>query len=173
MDLQQQYATLILMMVSGAAMGTVHDVYRTSIKEWRLLRRFSVLWDILYWLFATVLVFTMLLGANHGDVRFAVFLLLAAGWWLYALLFRRLVVAVTTSLIRGILRVVRLIGSIVYRLLIVPVLFLFKLVWRTAKRINRMMEKIEVVLVWPIAFTGKSVARYFEKKEDEEDETNH
>ena len=87
MDLQQQYATLILMMVSGAAMGTVHDVYRTSIKEWRLLRRFSVLWDILYWLFATVFVFTMLLGANHGDVRFAVFLLLAAGWWLYALLF--------------------------------------------------------------------------------------
>ncbi len=67
---------------------------------------------------------------------------------------------------------VRLIGSMVYRLLIVPVLFLFKLVWEIAKRINRMLEKIELVLVWPIAFTEKSVARYFEKKEHEEDETN-
>ena len=173
MDLQQQYATLILMLLSGAAMGTVHDVYRTSIKEWRFLRRFSMLLDILYWFFATVLVFTMLLGANHGDVRFAVFLLLGAGWWLYALLFRRLVVAITTSIIRGILRVVRWIGTMVYRLLFVPVIFLFKLVWRTAKRVNRMMEKMEVILVWPIAFTGKSVARYFEKKEDDEDETNN
>lgn len=173
MDLQQQYATLVLMMLSGATMGTVHDVYRTAIKEWRFLRRFSALWDILYWLVATVFVFTMLLGANHGEVRFAVFLLLGAGWWLYALVLRRLVVAVTTTVIRAILSVMRWVWYLIFRMLILPIVVLLKFMWITAKRINQMMEKIEIVLVWPIAFTGKSVARYFEKKEDDDEGTNN
>ena len=172
MDLQQQYATITLMLLSGALMGAIYDVYRTSVKEWRFLRRFSALWDILFWLLATVFVFTMLLGANHGEVRPVVFLLLGAGWWLYALTLRILVVAVTTQVIRGILAVLRFFAGLFRILVITPLRFLFQLLWVIAGHINRLMERTEIILVWPIAWSGRRVIRFFDKKEDGEDETN-
>jgi len=172
-DLSQQYATLILMLLAGAVMGIVYDVYRTAIKEWRFLRNFSALWDILYWVVATVFVFTMLLGANHGDVRIVVFLLLGAGWWLYTLTIRTLVVAVTTTIIRAILAVIHWLMMLFYRVMVLPLLFLLKIMWGTIKRVNRVMGKIEIIIVWPIAFTGKSIIHLLEKKEDDDDETNN
>lgn len=173
MDLSQQYATLILMLLSGAVMGIVYDVYRTAIKEWRFLRNFSALWDVLYWVVATVFVFTMLLGANHGDVRIVVFVLLGAGWWLYTLTIRSLVVAVTTTIIRGILAVLHWLMMLFYRVVVLPLFFLFKVIWRTIKHVNRAMEKIEIIIVWPIAFTGKSIIHLLEKKEEDDDKTNN
>ena len=173
MDLSQQYATLILMLLSGAVMGIVHDVYRTAIKEWRFLRNFSALWDILYWVVATVFVFTMLLGANHGDVRLIVFVLLGAGWWLYTLTARALVVAVTTTIIRAILAVIHWLMMLFYRVIVLPLFFLFRVIWKIIKLVNRAMKKIEIIIVWPIAFTGKSIIHLLEKKENDDDETNN
>lgn len=176
MDLGQQYATITLMLIAGGALGAVHDAYRTSVKEWRLLRRFSVFWDLSFWLFATVFVFTLLLGANHGSVRLIVFLLLGAGWWLYAVTLRRLVVLVTAKIIRAILLVLRFVGRLVEVLVITPLRYLFLFVQALVRQTNHLMEHAEIVIVWPIAWTlmlsSRGIIRLFAKKEDGDEGTN-
>ncbi len=149
MELQAQYATAILMSGAGAILGAVYDIYRTSLKEWRFLRRFSALFDIAFWLFALIMVFTMLLGANDGDVRLVVFVLLAIGYTVYRLTVHPLVVGSTRMVIRFIQRVLYLCYRGFLIIVIQPIVFVVKAIAWVFSLIDRGLGATEPVIVWP------------------------
>jgi spore cortex biosynthesis protein YabQ len=78
-SLQVQFLTIGVMMASGAAMGILFDIYRVLAGQLRLPRLLVPAADLLYWAAATLLVFRNLLFSNHGELRFFVFIGLAAG----------------------------------------------------------------------------------------------
>ncbi|MHB1684576.1 MAG: spore cortex biosynthesis protein YabQ [Bacilli bacterium] len=157
MDLQAQYAAAILMAMAGAVMGAVHDVYRTSLKEWRFLKRFSPLFDLAYWLVATVFVFTLLLGANDGNVRLVMFFLLGAGWLVYYKTAHALVVASTRLVVRFVLLCLRLLYKTIQLLIFTPCLYTYRSIVLLGRFADRGLFRIEPVLVWPVVKTGHGV----------------
>ena len=90
MSLEAQYLTMVTMSISGALMGALYDMYQVLLKEWKFLRRFGAIFDFLYWIIASALVFSMLLFANYGDLRFYIFVILLLGYGIYRLLFQKI-----------------------------------------------------------------------------------
>lgn len=163
MELQMQYTMAILLSLAGAILGAVYDIYRTSLKEWRFLRRFSALFDISFWIFATVFVFTMLLGTSDGDVRIVVFVLLAVGLFIYRKTLHPLIVASTRILIRFVYQVFCFFWKMAMLCFVTPVRYLWFVFWVLLRRTDRTLQFLEPYLVWPVILLGRS-AFFLEKK---------
>lgn len=163
MDLTTQYATALLMTFSGAALGAVYDIYRTSLREWRFLRVFSAWFDFGFWVLALVLVFTALLGANHGDVRLVVFVLLALGWLAYYMTAHALVVSGTRFIVRLVLGLLRAAVGVLRTVLVLPALWAFRLLWGFARRAERVLSLLEPRVVWPVEWSGR-VSRWIARR---------
>lgn len=155
MDLTAQYATALLMTGAGVALSAVYDIYRTSLREWRFLRRFAALFDVSFWLFAVVFVFTMLLGANDGDVRIVVFVLLAIGAFIYYKTAHPLVVASTRLVVRFVYRALRLFCRVLVFLFVTPVVFAVRIGRRVWDLTDRGLLAVEPLVVWPVIQAGR------------------
>jgi spore cortex biosynthesis protein YabQ len=138
MGIASQYATALLLCSVGALLGAVHDVYRGALREWPVWRRLGPVLDLLFWVFATIFVFTVLLGTDDGDVRLIVFVLLAIGWLIYHKTAQPLVVASTRLVARVVLAVVRFIRRALYVLFALPVVA----AWRAARALVRAVDRI-------------------------------
>jgi spore cortex biosynthesis protein YabQ len=148
-SLMTQYLTLIAMSISGAILGAVYDVYRVVLKQWRFLRFFNPVFDLMFWIFALVLVFWALMWANNGDVRLYVFVILLLGLLVYRLLFRKIVVSGTVGVILG----MKALGLLIYRmfllLVVQPLLLLGRLLLALLRALDRVAQVIETVILWP------------------------
>jgi spore cortex biosynthesis protein YabQ len=111
---------MLLMVLSGLALGIVFDGYRVVAGQFRFPRWTVPLLDLMYWLAATLFVFQMLVKGNQGELRFYVFLGLAAGAWLYVILLSKVTVGIVTWLVRVILSIFRFIRRCLYVLLVLP-----------------------------------------------------
>jgi spore cortex biosynthesis protein YabQ len=74
-----QWTTIGWMVVCGLTMGLVFDLYRVVSRKFRIPRWLLPALDLVYWAAATLGVFKVLLGHNHGEVRLYVFLGLGIG----------------------------------------------------------------------------------------------
>lgn len=126
MSLHVQLATLAAMVLSGNVLGILFDSYRVVSRELRLHRRLIPLFDLAYWLAATVFVFRILYQTNLGEVRVFVFLGLLLGISAYFAFFSRWTIRFVRWLINLVRATVRL--SIQgFRLLIIrPLVFLWR-----------------------------------------------
>ncbi len=154
MELQAQYATAILMSVAGAALGAIYDIYRTCIKEWHFLRGYSALLDFLFWVFAVLFVFTLLLGANDGDVRLVVFVLLLLGWAIYYKTAHALVVASTRLVVRVLYYIMMFIYRVFVIIFVMPFVYVYRAFVYFFRLIDRSLLVLEPVVVWPVIKTG-------------------
>lgn len=115
------------MLLSGIGMGIVFDGYRVVSDELRISRIWVPVFDLLYWIAATLTVFQVLSSSNHGEVRFYVFLGLLLGIGCYYWLFSK----ITVRLVRLLIETVRALTRFAvkcFRLLIVkPLVLLFRL----------------------------------------------
>lgn len=149
MTLDVQFLTLTLMVGCGAMLGAAFDVAGTVARDCRLPRAAAAAIDAAYWLAATVVVFRVLLYANHGQVRLYVFLGLAAGAILYTLLFSSLVRTLSSTAVRVVRWIIKLLISTLTVLLFRPGLFIFRIV----ARCFRFLGKAAV-------FMGKTVVQW-------------
>jgi spore cortex biosynthesis protein YabQ len=158
--LESQYLTLLTMSGSGAVLGAVYDIYRTVLKHWRFLRWLGPFLDLGFWAGAFVLVFSLSLWSNDGEFRLSIFGLLFAGFILYALFFRRWVVASAVQLVKTVQYVV----FFLWRLLIVlvwrPVAGTGSLLVRLALFVLQLLEWCEPVLLWPLKPLEHAVTRW-------------
>ena len=159
MDQQTQYATTLLMTGAGAVLATVYDIYRSSLEEWRFLRRFAAFFDFGFWVFALIFVFTLLLGVNDGDVRIVVFVLLGIGALVYWKTAHPLVAASTRLIVRVIYRVMTTVRSILTVLLVTPMVYLLRAVRRLAAVMNRALLKLEPLISWPVIKVSQGTRR--------------
>ncbi len=155
MDQQTQYATTLLMTGAGAVLATVYDIYRSSLEEWRFLRRFAPFFDFGFWVFALIFVFTLLLGVNDGDVRIVVFVLLGIGALIYWKTAHPLVAASTRLIVRFICRVFAFARRVVTVLLVGPVVYLLRGVRRLVHLMDGALVQLEPAISWPVVWLSR------------------
>lgn len=127
MSLHVQLVTVAMMMLSGLAMGAVFDSYRVVSGQLRIHRFFIPVFDIVYWMAATIFVFRVLYANNQGEVRFYVFLGLFLGVWFYFLVISSITIRFVLWLIRVIKMLVRFLVRCFDVLVITPLMALYKL----------------------------------------------
>ena len=80
---QQQILSLILTIGIGFLMGIIYDIYRVNRFLLRPKKLGTILGDLFFWIVITILVFSLLLIGNQGEVRVYVFLGLGFGFYFY------------------------------------------------------------------------------------------
>lgn len=155
MTLQVQYLTLLLMAACGLGLGASFDIIGVTTREFRAGRWIRSLLDMFYWAAATWIVFRVLLYANDGQVRAFIFVGLALGVLLYALLLGRLVRRITGAAIRLVKRSVRLILRIFRVVLWNPLLGVYRALTRLAGFLRR-----------ATVFTGKIMVQWIKPAYD-------
>lgn len=149
MGLQTQYATAFLLCSAGAIMGALHDVYRTSLREWRFLTPFGWLFDLGFWAFSLVFVFTGLLGVNDGEVRLMTFVLLTIGFTVYYYVAHPLVVASTQVIVRLVYRLLRFCWRVFLVVFVSPVVWVWTFAVACVRVVDRTLLWVEPAIVWP------------------------
>ncbi len=146
-----QVYQFFVMVLAGVALGVVYDVYRT----FRLLAKPGVLstaiYDLVFWVVATILVLCAVFYASWGEVRIYVFIGTVTGALLYFRLashvVRRIIRGVFTTLVRMIRFIVR-----VFNLIVVQPL------WFAVRVISRIISTL-LLPFWAIAVVTQSGLR--------------
>lgn len=133
-----QWITLFYMILAGSAMGLAYDSYRVLSLKLSFPKWLNALLDLLYWLWAALLVFRMLYAGNQGQLRFYVFLGLFLGVWIYFLLFSVTVRNFVVMLIQSIQYTCRLLWKITVTVIGVPIRWL----WRLLKGVLVLLGRI-------------------------------
>ncbi|MBB3072998.1 spore cortex biosynthesis protein YabQ [Paenibacillus baekrokdamisoli] len=131
MTLSVQWLTMLTMLLSGIGMGIVFDGYRVVSDELRISRWWIPVFDLLYWIAATIAVFQVLSASNEGEVRTYVFLGLLIGIVCYYLLFSKIVVL----LVHGIIRAIRAIIQFAIRTFVIVIIRPLQLLYRCTRLI--------------------------------------
>lgn len=128
MSLNQQFITMLAMLISGLSMGIVFDGYRVVAHQLHFPKWTKPVLDICYWITAVCFIFRMLYITNQGEMRFYVFIGLLIGFWLYFLWFSFTTIRVVVILMKIIKQIVRFVIRSVEILILKPLIGLYKLV---------------------------------------------
>jgi spore cortex biosynthesis protein YabQ len=148
-DLEAQYLTMMAMTVSGAVMGAIYDMYRVVQKEWRFLKPFGPLFDFLFWMVSLGIVFSALIWANQGDLRFYVFVILGIGYLLYRWTLQRAVTQSTMTIIHLIQTLIRMLYTLVFFLIVKPIALLFHILALGFRTLSKLAWVLEQAMLWP------------------------
>ncbi|MDB5085833.1 MAG: spore cortex biosynthesis protein YabQ [Bacilli bacterium] len=156
MALEVQYLTFLSLLASGIVLGAVYDSYTVVLREWRFLRFLRPMVDLSYWICGLVVVFYLLMRINHADFRISIYLLLLIGWFLYRITLRQAVIASTVGIIMAIGWVLLIVWRVVNLLVIKPVWFTMRVVYRIVLLMDRLLKAMELVLLWPFKVIFKT-----------------
>lgn len=127
MTLGVQFITFFTMLACGAGLGILFDLYRVVSRPFKLNRLTFSLFDIIYWLIAMLIVFTVLVASNDGELRFFIFVSLLLGTWLYF----RFISSYIVIAIKHVMRWVKKLVDIAWRcfniFVIKPIKIIYKL----------------------------------------------
>lgn len=110
------------MVLTGIILALGFDCYRVLRNSLKLRGLATAIGDIVYWLWATAVVFLALLKGNWGELRFYIFLALTAGATFYCRFLSTYTVALLWKLIHGICRLLRLV-QLVLTYLVLPLVY--------------------------------------------------
>lgn len=172
MNLGVQWITLLYMMLAGAAMGLAYDGYRVLSYKLRFPKWLNAILDLLYWLWAALLVFRLLYAGNQGQLRFYAFLGLFLGVWIYFLIFSVTVRRFVVMLIQLIHSVCRFIWKLAAILIGVPLLWLWRLfkgvlslLWRILLFILKLLRRLTKPLwILPVRWLSPHWSRLLQSK---------
>jgi spore cortex biosynthesis protein YabQ len=151
MTLQEQFASLSLMMAAGVWIGASFSVHQRLIRPLRRRLLTVILTDLLFWLVQALLLFTILLPVNEGVLRFYLFLGLALGFAFYKGLLEKPFLHLFDVVLSIFIRTWRLITKCVYNLLVRPLYLLLKLIFRLCKMtVNAVLKIVLFLLLLPL-----------------------
>ncbi|OMD35835.1 MULTISPECIES: spore cortex biosynthesis protein YabQ [Paenibacillus] len=134
-----QWVTLFYMIMAGLAMGLAYDSYRVLSLKFNFPKWLNAMLDLLYWLWAALLVFRMLYAGNQGQLRFYVFLGLFLGVWIYFLIFSVTVRRFVLMLIQSVQYMFRLLWRLVEILIGTPLRWLWRFILGLLKLTGRIL----------------------------------
>lgn len=152
MTLQEQFASLSLMITAGVWIGASLSVHQRFTRP---LRRRAALIpaDILFWLVQAVLLFAVLLPVNEGVLRFYLFLGLALGFTFYKGLLEKPFLYGFDFLMSVLVRTWRLLAKCVFNLFLRPLYLLLKLIFRLCKMtVKAVLGIVLFLLILPLKF---------------------
>lgn len=145
MSAAAQWSTIGWMAACGLAMGLAFDLCRVVTHRFRLPRWLLPALDLVYWTAATIAVFRVLLGHNHGEVRLYVYLVLGIGVTGYFGLFSPQVLRIAARLLDAGIRAVRWIWRMLRIVTVTPVTLLVR---SLAKLLDVLFLITAAILVW-------------------------
>ncbi|MFV9511722.1 spore cortex biosynthesis protein YabQ [Tepidibacillus sp. LV47] len=128
MTLHQQFQTILSMLVSGFIIGFLFDGYRVLKGKMNFYSWLVFLIDVFFGIFSALLIFTLLLWLNCGQLRLMMILAFLLGLWIYY-----------QTISQGVIRLWLVIYSLIYSL--------WKLIVKT----------VQILVVKPMIFLYKSV----------------
>lgn len=133
MTLNEQFATMLAMVVAGLWIGLSFSTYHRFVhprKKWRWI---MLITDSVFWALQGLMIFYVLLSVNQGRIRFYIFLAIALGYAMYKALFEKLYLTVLEWLIAVVVQICLFIRKTVLILLIYPIIALLKAVFFLCK----------------------------------------
>lgn len=164
-----QWMTLLYMMLAGTAMGLTYDSYRVLSLKLSFPKWLNALLDLLYWVWAALLVFRLLYAGNQGQLRFYVFLGLFLGVWIYFLIFSVTVRRFVVMLIQSVQYTCRLLWRVLEILIGVPLRWLWRLLQGLLMLLGRILLFILKLLlrltkpIWvlPVRWISPYLSRFY------------
>lgn len=137
LSLHAQASLFLLTIFMGGAMGLLYD----GLRVFRHALHHKPFWvqleDGLFWLLAVFLVFSIMLQASAGEIRFFTILGLFGGMGLYFLTLSRFVIAVSDQIIR----LVKYTAGLFWRIVTTPFRLLYLLFHRHLEKFGRFCGK--------------------------------
>lgn len=149
-SVSQQAVSLVLTIGIGFLTGIIYDIYRVTRGIWQPKRLGTLIGDFFFWVIITILVFSLLLLGNWGEVRVYVFLGLALGFLMYIKycslkgqwLISKMFFAIYKTL-KFIWRVVTWPFVLIYKIILVPLGFLATGLYGLGEFIKKILIKIK------------------------------
>lgn len=146
MNLTGNAGYVLLMLLSGWCMGMAFDFYTTVAKSTKVVRPLRPLFDVLFWIASAICVYYITFVTIQGEFRVYTFLLLGVGYGIYRALFRRVVVGSALLVVRMIRITLRVVGRLVYTVIGLPLVMLFKVVLALCRGFYRVTRSIEDIV---------------------------
>lgn len=171
MTLNVQFLTLGTMILSGAGLGMLFDIYRVLSREFYFPRWLTPPLDLLYWLAGTLAVFRVLYASNGGEVRLYVLLGLLLGISMHFALFSNTLIAMLRTAVHWFKWFVRLLIRLgdmlivrpliaMYRGIIVFLGFLLALSIFLGKLVLQLLHPLWKMLLWISRALGRALLRW-------------
>ncbi|QAA21227.1 spore cortex biosynthesis protein YabQ [Sporolactobacillus terrae] len=151
MTLEEQYASLMLMIVMGIWFGASFSVYQHFVHPRKERRWILLISDPLFWIVQALLLFSFLLPMNEGQLRLYYFLAIALGFSFYKALLEKPFMRLFGKIVFMAVRTGRFTAKSVYRLLIYPIFFLLMLTYRLCRMtVNTAIRSVLFLLAVPL-----------------------
>ncbi|EST10360.1 spore cortex biosynthesis protein YabQ [Sporolactobacillus laevolacticus] len=147
MTLQEQYVSLILMIAMGVWIGASFSVYQRYVHPRKGRRWILLISDPLFWIVQALLLFSLLLPVNEGQLRLYYFLGIALGYAFYKALLEKPFMFLFVKIVTAVVRTGRFIAKTVYQLLLYPLFYLLMLVYRLCRMTVSIVLKIVLFLL--------------------------
>ncbi len=128
MELTNQILIFSITILTGILLGMLFDCYRVLRNNCKPREIWTWFTDLLYWLLATVVVFTALIASNWGELRFYVFMGILSGLGMYYSWLSLYAIRLFTSGIRLLIRSVGLLKKVFDILFLRPGIYGVKIV---------------------------------------------
>lgn len=114
LSLTMQVKLVVFSILAGALTGILFDFYRTFRGFENIPKIFIILEDILFWIFASILVFIFLLYTNYAVMGVYVYLYMAFGIYIYMKLISNFFTKIQYKLIKVSSKVIRIIMNFTF-----------------------------------------------------------
>lgn len=147
-----QFGYLASLVVYGALMGTVFDLYNTVTGASRWLRWLRPTVDLVFWVVSALGVYYVVFITDEGRLRLYTFMLLLVGYLFYRLTFHQTIVSSAFAIVRWISGLIRLVYRILNTLVFNPVRVIVSFVKTLALRLYGLFCVLENGLFWILRF---------------------
>jgi spore cortex biosynthesis protein YabQ len=114
LSLTMQVKLVVFSILAGALTGILFDFYRTFRGFENIPKIFIILEDILFWIFASILVFIFLLYTNYAVMGVYVYLYMAFGIYIYMKLISNFFTRIQYKFIKLSSKVIRIIMNFTF-----------------------------------------------------------
>lgn len=123
MTIEIQFASFFSMLLVGVYLGCMFDTNERIIQMLQDKMLFRFLFQFLFWLAQSLLIFYGLVKINGGQVRLYFILAIVIGFWFYFFSLRRVYQVILEKVIEILSRIFKMIGRTIHLLLIKPLVF--------------------------------------------------
>lgn len=138
MSVLLQVYILIIMLIWGAILGVIFDVYRFLLPTNKVKGIAQYLFDIAFWLIITIFTFTIIVFANYGEVRIYLILGILLGFIIYSALFSKRVMKILSYLKKIVIYLASIAGKV------------FRSIYRLLSKFSKLLYKLLGVALLPI-----------------------
>ena len=107
-DLSSFYATIY----GGLIIGLLFDINRALKSNFKILKYFSIVFNIIFWILATIIIFITINAIEFFDLRYYHFLALFIGFLLYYNTISKFILKILNTILRSIVLLIK--NTIIY-----------------------------------------------------------